>query len=350
MKVSRLQDLYAGAYAAYNFSQAPILTVFRRHSSLDLGGYTLGDFQRFYLALVSIMSTHEHLCLLWDDNPQRLPFDCCVLVHGSNEWVRLIAGLGTLNRDVVTTILGDLTFGRLRKSNLFLSPFVPLNSSGAYLGVAYPYVLASAAEDDILRVCSYLRPAAFNFTTLTKEDEMRQAIKSISRPGISVAGPIQLYKGIPDLDLFLEDTNHSVAIIAETKWLRTPMSSHEREQQDGEMRKGIRQIKAIRNFLSRNDNVLLTRRIASRRISEYRRVVYCLIARDHLIFNDPADIPVFAFDAFLEAMKDETDGAIDYLLSLDWLPKKDRDFTIRVNSAGLPGVKILYESYRRKYG
>lgn len=350
IRVKRLHDLYAGAYAAYYSSQTPILAVFRRHSSLDLGGYTLGEFQRFYLAMVSIMSTHEHLCLLWDDHPQRFPFDCCVLVHGSNEWTSLIAGLGALDKNRAAPILADLTFGRIRKANLFISPFVPLNSAGTYLGVAYPYVLSSAAEDNILRVCSYIRPEAFNFTTLTKEDEMRQTIKDNVRPRVSVSGPIKLYKGIPDLDLFIEDPQASIAVIAETKWLRSPMSNHETQQQDKELRKGVRQIRAIRNFLSKNDEFLLRRGKASRRLSEFKRVIYCVIARDHLIFNDPSDVPVFAFDAFIEAMKEETDRAADYLLSLDWLPRRDRDFTIRINSARVPGVQIHYESYRRLYG
>ena len=301
------------------------------------------------------MSTHEHLLLLWDDRPERIPFECCVLVNSINEWISLIAGLGRLHRDTVRTILLDLTFGQIQRTDLRLSPFVPLNAAKTYLGVAYPYVLSSAAEDNILRVCSYLRPEAFNLTTLTKEEEIRQTLKDTARSGVVVTGPIKLGKGnpdkgIPDLDLFIEDIGASVAIVAETKWLRSPMSVRERQQQDKELRKGIRQMRAIRDFLSRNDDFLLSRGKSSRRISEYKKVVYCVIARDHLIFNDPADIPVFSFDAVIDILKDDTDKAVNYLMSLDWLPKEGRDFSVIINSASVPGVEIRYESYRRMYG
>jgi hypothetical protein len=131
-----------------------------------------------------------------------------------------------------------------------------------------------------------------------------------------------------------------VLVVAEAKWLRG--------RQDKELRKGLQQARVIREFLGQKGDFLVRQKKLSRRISDYRRVVYCVIARDHLIYNDPKDIPVFAFDAVVQAVQNkDIDQGLDFLMSLDWLPKEGRDFWMRRNTASVPGVEISYNGYTR---
>lgn len=342
IKVDRLGDLRLAAFQAYIDNPTPIVHMFRRNSEVNVGGYTLGDFQLFYTALIALMATHEHLCAVWKNDPSKIPFISTVLIHSPSEWVRLIRSLTNQSREIVDTIIADLTYGAIRKRNPMLSPFIPVNTAQTQLAVAFPYVLASAAEDNVLRVCSHLKPNIFNLTTNTKEHEMRRALRESATEELDVLGPVHLSEKLPDVDVILENRKAGIVVIAEAKWLAT--------RQEGELLKGVSQCKKIRDFLKTNDDFLFRRKQLSRRLSEFRKVVFCVIARDSLIYNDPKDMPVFAFDAVLQALKMEnTDAGIDFLMSFDWLPREGRDFKMGRNVAKVPGVTISYEGYRRTY-
>jgi hypothetical protein len=71
----------------------------------------LGDFQSFYTALLAVMATHEELCKLWNNHPQKIPFISTVLIHSAHEWVRVIRLLNGQNKNVVEAIVSDLTYG-----------------------------------------------------------------------------------------------------------------------------------------------------------------------------------------------------------------------------------------------
>jgi hypothetical protein len=45
----------------------------RRDIALDLGGYTLEDFNRFFGAFTVIAAAHEFLCFAWAGNMARFP-------------------------------------------------------------------------------------------------------------------------------------------------------------------------------------------------------------------------------------------------------------------------------------
>jgi hypothetical protein len=147
MRAKRLDELYAAAYQTYQDDPVPIVEMFRRYPHIDLGGYKLDAFRKFYTALIATMSTHEHLCLLWDDKPERFPFVCSVLVQSSGDWARQIIGLTGLDGNTTRTILADLIFGTVQKKDFRLSPFVPVNTARTQLAVAYPYVLANRSFD-----------------------------------------------------------------------------------------------------------------------------------------------------------------------------------------------------------
>jgi hypothetical protein len=342
IKVDRLRDLRTAAFQTYVDNPAPIVQMFRRNSDVNVGGYTLGDFQLFYTALIAVMATHEQLCTLWKNDPSKIPFISTVLTHSPSEWGRVIRSLTNQSKGIVEAIIADLTYGAIRKRDPMLSPFIPVNTAQTQLAVAFPCVLASAAEDNILRVCSHLRPSIFNLTTNAKEEEMRRTLRESASEELDIVGPVHLSERVPDVDVIIENKKAGVVVIAEAKWLAT--------RQDGELLKGVSQCKKIREFLKTNDDFLFRRKQISRKLSEFRRVVFCVIARDYLIYNDPKDVPVIAFDAVLKALKmANIDAGVDFLMSFDWLPLEDRDFRMTRNIAKVPGVTISYEGYRRTY-
>jgi hypothetical protein len=333
------------------FYKQSLNSVFRREDSLSLGAYTLGDFKSFYIALLTVCATREILCHWWGVQAHEYPLDTAVIVKDFEEWVHLLGRLSSLSNEAVATMLNDLTFPTQkprRPFDLLVHPFVPLDRGSQILGLVPHLPLHSRPDENILRICSYVNPVAYGSASQLKEQEMRSDLLSELPPHIVAGGPVLLPWGIPDLDLILEDTCSSTLVLAELKWIRKPMSVFERCDRDEDFLKGVNQLRCIEKFMCENPRYLADRGKLSRSISEYSEVRYLLIARDHFVWVDPNEAyPVFEHENFKRAMA-ETDtlhGALQQLLTFDWLPVEERDFTVKFETSRANGVSIESEIF-----
>jgi hypothetical protein len=333
------------------FYKQSLNSVFRREDSLSLGAYTLGAFKSFYVALLTICATREILCHWWGVRAHRYPLNSAVIVKDITEWVRLLGRLSSLSNDAVVTMLNDLTFPvqkPRRPFDLLVHPFIPLDRGSRILGLVPHLPLHSRPDENILRICSYVNPVAYGSASQLKEQEMRFDLVSQLPAHIVAGGPVLLPGGNPDLDLTLEDKSSSTLVLAELKWIRKPISVFERCDRDEDFLKGVNQLRCIEKFLSQNPRYLADRGKLSRSISEYSEVRYLLIARDHFVWVDPdKTYPVIEHDNFKRAMA-ETDtlhGALNQLLTFDWLPVEERDFTVKFETSRANGVSIESEIF-----
>jgi hypothetical protein len=323
--------------------------VFRRYPDISVGRYTLGQFRSFYAGLLALVSAHEHLCFLWAQS-NGLPLESVNILYPRLKWIKLIAEYSGLTGTEIESILPDLIFGDSQVQDLQVMPFVPLADDNSLLAVAPAFPLASNWEENILRVCSYLRPTIYSETSFTKEDEMRDQLQRAITSPRRVIGPVKLGKGVPDLDLLFEDRATQVLVLAELKWPRKPYAPREIVERDSEIRKGVSQIKAIKKFLSANPRFLVDRNYVAQAISEYREVQYCVISRDHLIASDDLECPIYSYDAFeaeMASFKDTSSG-LTFLNSMDWLPVEGKDYTCQWITNRAAGVTILSELFLLK--
>jgi hypothetical protein len=261
--------------------------------------------------------------------------------------MELISEYSGLPVSAIECILPDLIFGAFASQDLQMTPFVPLTDDNSVLGVVPHFPLQSNWEENILRVCSYVRPKIYSQTSLTKEGEMRDKLKSTVRRPLLVSGPLNLGSGVPDLDLLIEDAASGTILLAELKWPRKPYSPREFPQRDSEIRKGIAQIKAIGAFLAANPGFLAKRGYVQRSLSDYVRVQYCVVSRDHLIETQDAEYPIYGYDVFESQMSGSRDMAsiLAFLNSMDWLPREDEDFTFRWIADRVAGVTVFSELF-----
>lgn len=179
---------------------------------------------------------------------------------------------------------------------------------------------------------------------------MRDQLKTSVRPPLNVTGPFKLGKGIPDLDLLLEDPVSDALVLAELKWPRKPYAPREILQRDSEIRKGIAQIKAIKAFLTANPRFLADRGKLAKQLTEYKHVQCCVVSRDHLIASHETDLPVFGYDAFEHYMSGTKTApeAITALNKMDWLPREGEDFRCEWTRNAVGGVTTLTELFLLK--
>jgi hypothetical protein len=226
-------------------------------------------------------------------------------------------------------------------------PFVPLANDKSLLAVAPAFPLQSNWEENILRACSFSRPVIYSATSVMKEDEMREHLKAAVNPSRVLRGPLNLKKGMPDLDLLVEDVANNALIAAELKWPRKPYSPREVRERNSEIKKGVAQIKAIKSFLTANPTFLADRKYATKALSGYDHIQFCVVSRDHLIETEEPQFPVYGYDAFKRAIAAPGNiaEALCLLNTMDWLPREGEDFKIDWLSNTAAGVTILSEIF-----
>jgi len=322
---------------------------FRRYPDISLGSYTLGKFRSLYVGLLALVSAHEHLCFLWGRS-FGLPVESVTILWPRSKWTKLLAYYSGLTANEIDPMLQDLTFSASQIQDLQVMPFVPLAEDGSLVAVAPAFPLASNWEENILRVCSYLRPELYSATSLTKEDEMRAKLRNVVNFPRRPSGPYRLGNGVPDLDLLIEDTTANVLVLAELKWPRKPYAPREIVERDSEIRKGVSQIRAVKKFVSANPRFFVDRKYLPKLVSEYSEVHYCVISRDHLIATESSEFPIFPYDAFLAEMSSskDTSSALKFLNSADWLPVEGKDYISQWITNRAAGVTVLSELFLLK--
>ena len=335
---SHLRDIYDRRLAV----------AFRRKPALDLGGYSLGEFRRFFAVLLSLCSVHEYLCDAWSQMRGRFPAESSVMVRPLAEWTSLITGLSSLPEDEVRLMIADLTFGTIRALDIYISPFVP-TLDGKTLFLIPHFILNSRAEENILRVCSYARPQYYSVIANAKEEEMREEIKQALPERYAVSGPLKLPdEALPDLDIALRDLANPSLLIGELKWLRKSTRVLEHLDRDAELEEGFRQLRDIRHFLDASPDFLQKSGLLDG-ISDSPQMTYAVIARDHIGTVPMADSLLAEFDALVWALRESgsLEEGVRKLKAYEWLPVEGRDFYVRFEASTLAGVTIETESFHR---
>jgi len=329
-----------------NIYDRRLAVAFRRKPTLDLGGYTLGDFRRFFAVLLSLCSVHEYLCDAWSKLRGRFPTESAVMVKPLSEWTSLITGLSNLAESQVQLMIADLSFGTIKALDIYISPFVPTIDGSALFLIPH-FILNSRAEENILRVCSYARPQYYSVIANAKEAEMREDIKQAVPARYTVSGPLKLPdEALPDLDIVLKDSADSCLLLGELKWLRKSTRVLEYLDREVELEEGFRQLRDIRTFLDAFPDFLQKRGL-SNRIND--PLTYAVIARDHISTIQMKDSFLAEFDALVWALRESESlaEAVRKLQGYEWLPVEGRDFYVRFESSTLAGVAIETEGFHR---
>ena len=208
--------------------------------------------------------------------------------------------------------------------------------------------MSSRHDENILRVLSQVRKRVFDDTSTTKEEETLAALRNIAGVRHSMQGPVALPKPVPDIDLLIVDEGAGALTIVELKWIRKIVRTTEIPERDAEVLKGIQQVDEVRRFLEDTPRHLAAIGKIARSLSDYERVLYMVVARDHWLWVEPTNgIAIVEYEAFVQALDryDNIRDAIDELLRYDWLPAEGRDFVVRDQEATVNGVTIESEVF-----
>jgi hypothetical protein len=324
---------------------------FRRNASFDLGGYNLEEFRQFFAMLMSICSVHEYLCAAWQNARKRYPFETAVLARSRSEWIELLARLSGIEEGKAATMIADLSLGSTKLPDLYTHPFIPARDDER-LFLAPHFILNSRPEENILRVCSYVRPEYYSVISNAKEWEMRESIKTSALEQFQVMGPFRLPDPkLPNIDLVIKDARNGDVLVGELKWLRKSILAVELIDKDAEIEQGFSQVREVRSFLKSHPEYFRQSGILTRS-QRLGRVHYGVIARDHIAYiPQQDDLWLAEFDALIWGLRTGPTLAdvVGKLQNLEWLPLEGRDFTARFETASSAGVTIETEVFHRPW-
>jgi hypothetical protein len=315
---------------------------FRHHDDFQLNGYSLREFKELYVALLILCAIHEYICYPFDSFGHPIPTSSLVMVKSRRTWTNELSEISKLDKALCEKILGDLTLNpsTQKAASMCIHPFVPLDD--LTLAVAPQFPLASAVDDNILRMFSYTFDALFSAQNTEKERTMIERLRpAVSRFGFEPS--VDLPDGTTEIDVILVDEASSTLLLAELKWSRKPNRTLERIDREKDIEKGVEQLKLIRSFSRKHPDFLQQRKKLPQSISDYANVHYLLASWDYWHWIEPDDgIAIVDFTALLAALNkgDDLHATIEKLLEYDWLPVEGRDFKVRPAISSTNGASI----------
>jgi hypothetical protein len=199
-----------------------------------------------------------------------------------------LSEISELDKALCEKILVDLTLNpsTLKGASMCIHPFVPLD--GLTLAVAPQFPLASAVDDNILRMFSYTFDALFSAQNTEKERTMIERLRpAVSRFGFEPS--VELPDGTTEIDVILVDEASSTLLLAELKWSRKPNRTLECIDREKDIEKGVEQLKLIRSFSRKHPDFLQQRKKLPQSISDYANVHYLLASWDYWHWIEPDD-------------------------------------------------------------
>jgi len=310
----------------------------------DLGAYDIGDAIKFWAALASFASVHDFLCYVAGQRTV-LPTNSILPIRKREEWAGELARLSGLPSLKCDAILQHIICRPSSVVDLHVTPFLPLDEKAVWLALAAPLAISGRFDQNLLRICSADDPARFNRITPDKEKRLRDELTSETAPlRIRCLGPFSLPSPLPDVDLVLEDIEDDSILISELKWVRQPIGWKSRRRANEELRRGIEQLREMREFLATAPELLMSRREGiSKPISKFRNVYWAVITRGHLVHVEPkSHESMIPLDAVKHALKAEgrLGAAMRWLLADSWLPQEGSHFRIQVSHFAHQGYSI----------
>jgi hypothetical protein len=224
--------------------------------------YSLEDFRRVFETLTAISLTHWWArYLAARSGCSALGYADSIFVPGRDELLGRTVNYSGVEERIVSYVLHDLTYGSTPgpMPDPALQPLIPLNSE---LYAVMPNLwLHNAAERNFTVLLNRLpaERAIYSRLVADKESLMKQNIEtSLSQQNLRfVNGGIPGDSDLPDIDLAVIDDAGKVCILFELKWFIEPAEIREVIEKTEELKKGVRQLIALKRAFEDNHHPLL---------------------------------------------------------------------------------------------
>jgi hypothetical protein len=248
--------------------------------SWDVGGYTIADLRKFWTALNALCTIHLHVCsrVL----PEDKGIESLVKFMNRRDWEQELSRIADLTSGRVSAMLSDLIYQpdlQDRRAHISFQPFFSFGRE--ILGVSIWLVYMANIERNVWELVSIKRPELHSRLRNLREDAWIEDLQERCRGlGLDVYPRIgfELNGHSGDLDLLVLDQRTAFGLVCELKWLTIAGRIWQRDNNDKEIAKGIKQAELACEWVKSNQPQLTQHTgLSQGELSryEFRPIVMC---------------------------------------------------------------------------
>lgn len=299
-----------------------------------LGRATLDGVVRAYSVLWAAAHLHKWVTILSTVPEMAKSVNWPTLFRPEAEWKDMLTGF--CPADQVDAIIDIFRFDPRRPdADISLTPLVDLGEG--YLALSPTAILHSNFPRNVLVLLIRKFPKEYSAYTSGREKVLAAAAKEILGVNWIAAGvSLPKWKGrqLPDIDLLIKGTNQNPLLLCEVKWQLSGSSTREVINRDEYLKKGLRQLEAIREFLAAHPLFLQERNLIDRP-TEPKDLEFLLLCKGHLGSETIQSEGILKcdYDVFLrDIVHQGSEHALELARKYSYLPKLGIDFTVEPKS------------------
>jgi hypothetical protein len=295
-----------------------------------LGNTTLHGVVRAYSMLCAASYLHKWVTILSKPPEFKKSVNWPSLWRTAAEWKDMLAAFCPANQ--VDSLIDIFRFDPRRSdADISLTPLVDFGEG--YLAVSPTAVLRSNFPRNVLVLLIRKFPNEYSTYTSGREKVLAAAAKEVLGPNWIAAGvSLPKWKGkrLPDIDVLIQGTDQRPLLVCEVKWQLSGSSTREVINRDEYLKKGLRQLAAIRQFLAVHPLFLQERGLVDRP-TEPSDFEFLLLCKGHLGSETIHSEGILKcdYDVFLQAIVEQGSAhALEFAREHSYLPQVGVDFTV----------------------
>lgn len=319
--------------------------------------YTVGEFYKFWVSLVTIMTCYHHSCITKHRSNPKQAFKSLVVITSLEKIAELIsAKTEDLSIETCKNISRDLIFeANVKRPDIQVHCFFRLDNKKHIL-LSPQLIMTTNWEVCLLRNWSNKSPAIYGEIIASKKDRLaddlaslfRQATIEISLRKIIIDSNKQ---PIGDVDLAIYDKSIGYLVIIQMKWLIEPDSFQEQSNVREELHKGAEQILQVQKLALSNKSQLIKDLYPNNEVipDDVMEIQYFLICRGSVsdsMNNLAMDIPLLDYQLIYEILKRNSNSnlRIRFQDVLDIHSKIKKDIEGEIGYSGLKLAGYLWRT------
>jgi hypothetical protein len=316
---------FAGAYHRFFVSAVDM------SSDTQLGTITLDVLLRGYAVVCTVAYLHKMVSVLTTPEGWEKSINWPSCFRPRKTWIELFEGFcGAPHAEPVVELLSFIP--ERFDADITVTPLVRFDQD--YIGISPSAVLLSNIPRNVLVLLTKMFSREYSTYTSGKEALLVANAREVLKDEIiaqNVKLPNWKGAGLPDIDLIFRGADDQLIVACEIKWQLSASSTREVVYRDEYLKKGIKQLLKIREFLLHHRDFLRKRGIVDVDMA-VGGATFLLLCKGHLasesVFHD--GILICDYDWFVRTVQERgIEAALDGATSFSYLPKEGVDFVLQ---------------------
>lgn len=292
--------------------------------------FSLKEYKEFWRVLLTLTFIHNLSCMA--SNAEGGGLNSCVMIKTYEELENQFLSYTNLSKERIKAIIDFITYNpNLRNVDILWQPLIKLSTSE--YAISPSIIMTSSYERNIISLINKVDQKSYSKISSTKEAIMSCEITEKLKKYINLKSAFSrpLPDRLPDMDMVLYDSVTKTVLVGELKWLIATDSIQEVCARDEDIKKGIEQVKLIKEYIENNVSDTLNRAFENPNY-EVENIFSCVITRNNVGTSEiEENISVINEDSFfyiLEKYKGNLEEVVRSIEEKEYYPILNTDYKV----------------------